>query len=353
MRHLQIPHSLKMARSIEECTHELGRILTERHFQRPAVITGERHSVSIATTLCEGFADQCTFVKVSSPRFSDVQRIEEHLFVQQSDCVVAIGGGKVLDAAKYAAFRSHVPLLVVPTQASHDGIASPVAVIEGADGRKMSLGTQMPLAVIVPISVIADSPVESIRAGIGDLLSNQSALNDWLIAEAEGKESYDDFSALLSKNAVHLLDRELSYTPNQRSVDFVEVLVEGLVLSGLSMAISGTSRPCSGSEHLISHSLDLLGLSEANRHGVQVGSAGLFCLYLQSKLTESAVRNLRAAEIPLTFADLSPNIRPNLRQVFDTAKEVRPGRYTILDRYTTDDLITMYRDFEAHFSAVS
>jgi glycerol-1-phosphate dehydrogenase [NAD(P)+] len=60
------------------------------------------------------------------------------------------------------------------------------------------------------------------------------------------------------------------------------LLGTALLLNGISMSICGSSRPASGSEHLISHALD--GLSKRPRlHGLQVGIARYLISLLQSQ----------------------------------------------------------------------
>jgi glycerol-1-phosphate dehydrogenase [NAD(P)+] len=63
----------------------------------------------------------------------------------------------------------------------------------------------------------------------------------------------------------------------------IGVLTDGIMRSGLSMTVIGTSTPSSGAEHLIAHYWDLIALKEGRKkefHGVQVGAATLMMLRL-------------------------------------------------------------------------
>ncbi len=100
------------------------------------------------------------------------------------DAVVGIGGGRTLDIAKYAASLSGLPMVAVATSLAHDGIASPVASLEHA-GRKGSYGVQMPIAVVVDLDYVRRSEPGMRRSGIGDVVSNLSAIADWRLAERE------------------------------------------------------------------------------------------------------------------------------------------------------------------------
>ena len=64
------------------------------------------------------------------------------------DAVVAIGGGKTLDVAKYAATRAGIPMIAVATNLAHDGICS--------RSRPSSTPTARPFGVAMPLSVVVD-----------------------------------------------------------------------------------------------------------------------------------------------------------------------------------------------------
>ncbi len=189
------------------------------------------------------------------------------------DAVVGIGGGRTLDVAKYAAGLAGLPMVTVATNLSHDGIASPVASLEH-DGRKGSYGVHGPIAVIVDLDYVRRSPPEQLRAGIGDALSNLSALADWELAGRERGEQVDGLAAAFARAGAESL---LSRTDDLHSDTFLTALSEALVLSGLAMAAAGSSRPCSGACHEISHAIDALfpGRRPARRAGGRRGAVRL------------------------------------------------------------------------------
>ena len=153
------------------------------------------------------------------------------------DAVVGIGGGRTLDVAKYAAGLTGLPMVSVATNLAHDGIASPVASLEH-DGRKGSYGVHGPIAVVVDLDYVRRSPPEQLRAGIGDALSNLSALADWELAGRERGEDVDGLAAAFSRAGAESL---LHRTDDLLSDTYLTALAEALVLSGLAMAAAAAA----------------------------------------------------------------------------------------------------------------
>ncbi len=112
------------------------------------------------------------------------------------DAVVGIGGGKTIDVAKYAATRRGLPMVSVATSLANDGIASPVASLI-TDGIKGSYGVHIPIAVIVDLDFVESGPDRHNRAGIGDVISNISALADWELSRQVRDEPVDGLAASL------------------------------------------------------------------------------------------------------------------------------------------------------------
>jgi len=126
------------------------------------------------------------------------------LFVINNDynVIVELGGGKVLDVSKYAAFISKKEFISIPTAIAHDGIASLIAVLKCENSVK-SLGCRVPSGIIIDLKIISHAPINLIKAGIGDTLSNLIAIKDWKLANKKGKEKINDFALLLSETAVN------------------------------------------------------------------------------------------------------------------------------------------------------
>lgn len=246
--------------------------------------------------------------------------------------VVAIGGGRPLDVGKLAAARADVPFLAVPTTLAHDGMASPVASLADATGVRRSLAAGMPSGVVIDLDVVAAAPAELARAGIGDLMSNLTAVADWRLAAASGAEPYDEFAATIALQAA-LPALDVAWP---LAGDDLRVVATGLVMSGLAMAVAGTSRPCSGAEHLVSHALDHLLGADARPHGEQV-ALGVLLVARPSGVPLDRLQDLYArVGLPTDLAGWAID-EGTLRRAIQLAPSMRPGRVTVLDELDLSD----------------
>ena len=243
------------------------------------------------------------------------------------DAVVGIGGGRTLDVAKYAATRAGVPMVAVATNLAHDGICSPVASLEHPHG-KGSFGVSMPLAVVVDLDYVRAAPARLVRSGVGDAVSNFCAIEDWLLAHRERGEPVDGLAMAFARTAAEAV------LHHPRSVDdeeFLTVLAEALVMSGMAMAVAGTSRPCSGACHEIVHAVDLLHPGLSN-HGELAGLGALFATYLRGdeqrfdQMSDCLARHA----LPRTPAEIGLSEQQFTTAVL-AAPGTRPDRYTVLE----------------------
>lgn len=255
----------------------------------------------------------------------EADRIAAGLRAGAATVVLGVGGGRVLDVAKYAAWTAGLDYVAVPTSLANDGIFSPVVSLT-VRGTRTSLGTATPVGLVVDTTLVATAPHATVAAGVGDLLSNVTAVLDWRLATAESGEPFVPETAELALRAVEAY-REVAWSPDRQTR--LAGLAEGLVLSGLAMSVAGTSRPCSGSEHLVSHALDAILGSRARMHGEQVALGTLLALAAHDRPDEEIRELFRATGLPVRAADLG--FTPELvLAALERGPSCRPDRYTVL-----------------------
>lgn len=253
---------------------------------------------------------------------------EVEAFIKEKGCdfVLGIGGGRPIDVAKCSSTNAAIPFVSVPTAASHDGIVSSRASIEGSDG-KMSILAQSPMAVIMDTKIIAQSPYRLLAAGCGDIIANSTAVKDWALARNLRGEYYSSYAAALSEMTARLLI-ENAHSIKPRLEESAWFVAKALVSSGVAMSIAGSSRPASGSEHKFSHALDKTAKKPA-LHGEQCGVGTIMMMYLHGGDWERIREALLVIGAPTTARALGVTDEEVIEALVH-AHEVNKERYTVL-----------------------
>ena len=306
----------------------LGDLLADRRispYGQVAVAVGQGQGEHIAGVLRSARSPADVF-PVSGGTVRAAHDLADSLRRGDYDAVVGIGGGRTLDVTKYAAALTGLPLVTVATSLAHDGLASPVASLEHEE-HKGSFGVHIPIAVVVDLDFVRRSPVDQLRSGIGDALSNLSALADWELAAEVRGDPFDGLAAALSASAAESL---LYQTVPLEDDRFLTTLAHGLIQGGLSMAIAGNSRPCSGACHEIAHAIEALHPGRCG-HGSQVAVGMLFASFLrEDPRIGDFDACLRRYGVPRLPADLGLSQEEFVAAVL-RAPTTRPDRYTILE----------------------
>lgn len=197
---------------------------------------------------------------------------------------IAVGSGTINDLTKLASHRVGRQYMTVITAGSVDGYTAFGASITH-EGFKQTMNCPAPRCVIADLGVLADAPQEMNAWGYADLIAKIPAGADWIIADALGIEAIDPVSWELVQKPL----RQLTSNPGGvKACDGKALcfLIEGLIMSGLAMQNSGSSRPASGAEHQFSHLWDMQnhthnGVTPSHGFKVAIGSLSSLALYDQ------------------------------------------------------------------------
>ena len=236
--------------------------------------------------------------------------------------IVGLGGGKGSTwPSTWPSWRGF-PTTRSPTSLSNDGFASPQSSLTIA-GRRRSLAAALPFAVVLDLDVCQAVPRPLWLSGIGDLVSKLTAIFDWKLAFHRCGEAVNDFAALLSDATVYQFLAQPSF-----DLDSARLLGTALLFNGIAMEVCGSSRPASGSEHLISHALDSIS-KRPRLHGLQVGVA----TYLISRLQNNQSERIASLFDQVGFWSeirSDPFSRPEWCEAIRLAPTIKDEFYTIL-----------------------
>ena len=263
-------------------------------------------------------------IEIEGANREELNRVEDAL--PGIDFLVGVGGGRPIDLAKQAGFNKNIPFVSIPTAASHDGFGSARSSIRQA-GRKTSMQAVPPIAVVADTTIISQAPPRLLASGVGDIVSNQTAVLDWRLSRDKG--DYSEYAAALSEMAAKLVEDGIEKVA-EGGEEGVRLVVKALISSGVAMSIAGSSRPASGGEHKFSHWLDANSKTSA-LHGEQCGLGSIVTMYLHEGDWQKIRDTLEAVNAPVNAKALGIE-EDVVLSAFVNSKEIRPHRLTILDK---------------------
>jgi glycerol-1-phosphate dehydrogenase [NAD(P)+] len=298
----------------------------------PALIVAGQRSCEIAGRTVRDLLIQAGMtvdtILVETATMKDIVTIEQRILDLKPQVLFGVGGGTKIDAAKLSSAHQGIPFVSVPTTLSHDGISSALASVKGLD-KPYSAISQAPLAIIADTQILAQEPWRFVVSGCGDVLAKFTAVKDWRLAHVERGEYYGEYAASLALMSATLVEENVeSIHPGNE--EGIQLLLEALISCGVAMSIAGSSRPCSGSEHLFSHALDMINGSSA-MHGEQCGVGTILMAHLYGANWSRIRETLKRLDAPTTAAELGVTDE-KLIKALELAATIRPDRYTILQK---------------------
>lgn len=312
-KHISIPALLKIGAGALD---NLGIYLKELQLQKVVVLFGNGLVEMFGSTVMEALQqediDILEYQELDTVRLEDLTSLAFSM-PAKTQAVIGIGGGKVIDGAKYCGFLRNLPFISIPTSASSDGFSSASASLL-VEGRRKSVPAKLAYGIVVDTRIIRSAPEKFLYSGIGDMVSKITALYDWIFEEEHGYGKVNSFV-------------RTPFTSIQDDL-FLKELLDSLAMSGIANEIAGSSAPTSGSEHLISHALDKM-LEHPQLHGIQVGIA----TYLMSVVQDHRYRRVDTIFMQTGFWDYVKTLdlrREDFEKAVDLAPSIKPFRYTYL-----------------------
>lgn len=220
------------------------------------------------------------------------------------ECVyVAVGSGTLTDIVRFVSHRTGRQFISLPTAPSVDAFASmnsPLVV----RGFKQTVSAQPPMAIFADLETLCAAPSDMIAAGFGDILGKYVCLADWQLAHLLWDAPYDAYTARLARDGLKRVVAHASAI-GRGEPQAIEILMEALIVSGLSMVRVGSSRPASGSEHHLSHFWEMQLLQQGHSpilHGAKVGLGAVLMAREYERIRcmrrEDVVKRLQKSSMP-------------------------------------------------------
>jgi glycerol dehydrogenase len=299
-----------------DATEQLGLEIRKLGLDGPALIVAGRSAIRLlskawAKTFADAGIRYAVFAFAGECSAGEIRRGSQAARDAAARVLIGAGGGKVLDTARAIASDLSLPVVNCPTIASSDAPCSALSVIysEAGEVEEYRIYRRNPDLVLVDTSVIAQSPVRFLVAGMGD------ALATWFEAKvcvAGGVKNMRGGASTRSALALAELCFKTLLADGTAAIealqyrepnDALERLVEAnTLLSGLGFESSGLA-----AAHAIHNGLTTAPGTHGYMHGEKVAFGLLAQLMLESQPTsvvEDVLAFSNSVGLPITFAEV-------------------------------------------------
>ncbi|MBO4411770.1 MAG: iron-containing alcohol dehydrogenase family protein [Lachnospiraceae bacterium] len=244
--------------------------------------------------------------------FEKAKSLAEDPMMQKADMVLAVGGGKCTDTAKYAADLLNLPVFAVPTIASNCASVSQISVMYEENGVYAATPVLKapPVHSFIHPGIILEAPIQYLWAGIGDAMAKHVE-SHW---SAEAGETLDYGSRLGITAGTMCFDpmaedgrKALEDAKNGQVSPELERTILGVIVSPGITSVSVDAAYNGGVAHALYYGLTCRKHIEKNHlHGEVVSYGTLVNLMLDGdkERFEKAYAFNRSVGLPTALKDL-------------------------------------------------
>ncbi|HPJ02415.1 MAG TPA: sn-glycerol-1-phosphate dehydrogenase [Candidatus Limiplasma sp.] len=211
----------------------------------------------------------------------------------ETQFLIAVGSGSITDTTRVNATRCKLPFISVGTAPSMDGYTSVVAPLLLRNVKIHRTG-YCPEIIICDTEILRTAPIDMVCSGVGDVLGKYIAKADWMIGSIINGETYCDLCGEIVTGAIEKLLKNIDAIKN-RTEKGIQILIEALLLAGVTIMIVGHTRAVASVEHNIAHYWEMMQLSHGHHppaHGASVGVATLLCWPLYARFATEDLSKL-------------------------------------------------------------
>ena len=289
----------------------IARYIRKRGLGTHCVIVADNNTWEIAgkrvhdLLTADGFAVTPCVIRREGVMDPDESAVGEVLLAIRPDTefLISVGSGSITDTTRVNAKRTGLPMVSVGTAASMDGYTSVVCPLI-LHGIKIHRDGKCPEIILCDLEILKTAPLEMVCSGVGDVLGKYIAKVDWIIGNIINDEPYCPTCGEIVTDAVNKLIDNVDEIKS-RSDEGMRILIEALLLAGMTIMIIGNTRAVASVEHNIAHYWEMMQLSHHKKppqHGDSVGVATLlvwpiFTRFAQEGLPVLDLEAIRAKRI--------------------------------------------------------
>ena len=194
----------------------------------------------------------------------------------ETEFLVAVGSGSVTDTTRVNAQRTGLPFVSVGTAPSMDGYTSAIAPLK-FKGLKIHRKGPCPEIIVCDTEILKTAPLSMVCSGVGDVLGKYIAKCDWKIGNIINDEPYCHVCGEIVTDAIEKLLNNVDEI-REKTDKGIRILIEALLLAGVTIMIVGHTRAVASVEHNVAHYWEMMQMlrgKAAPSHGASVGVATL------------------------------------------------------------------------------
>lgn len=262
----------------------LPRYIRKRNLGTHCVLVADNNTWEIAGARAaellraDGFTVVECVIRRDGVMDPDETAVGEVLLSLQPDTefLVSVGSGSITDTVRVNAKRTGLPMVCIGTAPSMDGYTSVVCPLL-LHGVKIHRAGKCPDIILCDIDILKTAPLSMVASGVGDVLGKYIAKADWIVGNIINDEPYCPICGQIVTDAVNKLVENVDKI-RSRSDEGIRILIEALLLAGMTIMIIGNTRAVASVEHNIAHYWEMMQLMHHKKppqHGDSVGVATL------------------------------------------------------------------------------
>ena len=275
--------------------------ITKRGLGTNCVLVADNNTYEIAgrrvsqTLKAAGFhVIECVIVREGKMEPDERAVGEVLLSIQpETQFLVAVGSGSITDTTRVNAMRTGLPFVSVGTAPSMDGYTSAIAPLT-FKGLKIHRHGPCPEIIVCDTEILKTAPLSMIQSGVGDVLGKYIAKCDWKIGNIINDEPYCFVCGEIVTDAIEKLLANVDEI-REKTDKGMKILIEALLLAGVTVLIIGHTRAVASVEHNIAHYWEMMQMlrgKTAPAHGSSVGVATLLAWPLFTRFAKEDLSKL-------------------------------------------------------------